>query len=113
MKTILAVIALIIVFTFTSVTQDNAVLQVNIAVSGNCNQCKARIESALKIKGVKFAKWDKKSKSLTLAYIPSLISLDSLEHRIALAGHDTEKYKTPDSIYSELPPCCLYRADKK
>ncbi|MFZ1978331.1 MAG: ATPase [Bacteroidota bacterium] len=112
MKTIFIAIALVIAFTLPSVTQDNTVTQIEIAVSGNCNRCKARIESALKIKGVKFAKWDKKSKSLTLAYIPSVISLDSLEHRIALAGHDTEKFKTPDSIYSELPPCCLYRADK-
>jgi hypothetical protein len=113
MKTITVILALVIAMTLPLFTQDKALTQVNVAVSGNCNQCKARIESALKVKGVKYVKWDKKSKFLTLAYIPSIISLDSLEHRIALAGHDTEKYKAPDSVYNALPECCMYRGDTK
>jgi Cu(I)/Ag(I) efflux system membrane fusion protein len=43
----------------------------------------------------------------------SRISLDSLQQRIAAVGHDTEKYKAADSVYAELPSCCLYRGTEK
>lgn len=78
-------------------------------VFGNCNECKTRIEKTLKIKEVKFAKWDKKSKMLTIAYNAGSITSDSLQQLIASVGHDTEKFKAPDAVYSELPGCCLYR----
>ena len=31
-------------------------------VRGNCGQCKERIESAVDVKGVKYAEWNKKRK---------------------------------------------------
>ena len=34
---------------------------------------------------------------------------EAIQKRIAAAGHDTEKVKAPDSIYSKLPECCLFR----
>ena len=78
-------------------------------VFGNCNECKTRIESTLKIKEVKFARWDKKSKELRVAFLQEKITLDSLHHLIASVGHDTEKSTAPDSVYASLPGCCLYR----
>jgi periplasmic mercuric ion binding protein len=84
-----------------------------IKVSGNCSQCKSRIEKTLKIKEVKFAKWDKKSKMLTVAYDTTAITSDSLQQLIASVGHDTEKFKAPDAVYNELPGCCLYRDGNK
>jgi len=89
--------------------QESTVVEATFKALGNCTMCKTRIEKALKIKEVKFAKWDKTTKLVTLAYVPSAISIDSLQHRVAAVGHDTEKYRAPDDVYSELPGCCLYR----
>jgi Cu(I)/Ag(I) efflux system membrane fusion protein len=44
-----------------------------------------------------------------LVYNPDKISIEQIHQLIAKAGHDTEKVKAPDSIYSKLPDCCLFR----
>jgi NAD(P)H-nitrite reductase large subunit len=109
MKLLIAVLILL-----SSVTaQEPKVVEATFKASGNCGQCKTRIENALKIKEVKYAKWDKKSKIVTLAYLSPDISLDSLQRRVAAVGHDTEKYKASDAVYSNLPGCCLYRGPDK
>lgn len=87
----------------------DTVTEKEIKVFGNCGQCKTRIEKAMKIPEVKFAKWDKKSKMLKIAYLSEKITLDSLQQRLAAVGHDTQTFKAADSVYSELPGCCLYR----
>lgn len=87
----------------------DTVKEAEFKVFGNCSMCKTRIEKSLKISEVKLAKWDKKSKMLKVAFLSDKITLDSLQQRIALVGHDTEKFKTADSTYSNLPGCCLYR----
>lgn len=89
------------------------VKEAEFKVSGNCGQCKTRIEKSMKISEVKFAKWDKTSKMLKIAYLSDKISLDSLQQRIAFVGHDTEKFKAADSTYETLPGCCLYRGGDK
>lgn len=89
--------------------QQKSIKDLELKVFGNCGMCKTRIEGALKIKEVKIAKWDKKSKMLRLAFDESKITLDSLQKRIAAVGHDTEKFKAPDDVYKVLPKCCLYR----
>jgi len=71
--------------------------------------CKNRIEKAVKIKEVKFVKWNKNSKILKVSYLSPDITIDSLQQRIAAAGHDTERFKAPKSVYENLPECCLYR----
>lgn len=78
-------------------------------VFGNCGMCKSRIEKTLKIGEVTKASWDKKSKMLTVAFKSDAITVDSLQHLVASVGHDTEKFKAADSVYNELPGCCLYR----
>ena len=93
--------------------QENTVKEAEFKVFGNCSSCKSRIEKALKIKEVKSAEWDKQTKMLTVAYLSPAITLDSLQQRIASVGHDTEKYLAADSVYNELPSCCLYRDSKK
>ncbi len=85
------------------------VKETEFKVSGNCGQCKSRIEKAMKIKEVKMAKWDKTTKMLKIAYLSEKISLDSLQHRIASVGHDTENFKSDSTTYANLPGCCLYR----
>lgn len=93
----------------SSFAQEPQVVEAKFPVSGVCSMCKTRIEKALKIKEVKFARWDKKSKVLTVAYVSPSITVDSLQRRLADVGHDTEKYKAPDAVYSDLPACCHYR----
>jgi mercuric ion binding protein len=113
MKTyILKSISIISLFSLFAFAGD-AVKEAEFKVFGNCGQCKTRIEKAMKISEVKFAKWDKTSKMLKVAYLSEKISLDSLQQRIASVGHDTEKLKAADSTYANLPGCCLYRDGNK
>lgn len=84
--------------------------QAMFKVSGNCDMCKDRIETAAKgIKGVLSATWDADKQMMQLRFDPKKTSADAVQKAVAASGHDTEKYKAPDSVYSELPECCLYR----
>jgi len=92
-----------------TVTKDSTTI---FRVSGNCQMCKDRIETAAKGKGVKAAKWTIESKSLLLEYDPSLTAIEKVQHRIAEAGHDTPLEKAKDYVYDQLPECCHYREAK-
>ena len=108
MKNVLFTISLVAFLLISTIAQEAKVIQTEIEVKGNCNMCKKRIENAVSIDEVKFAKWNKETKKLKLAFV-STITLDSLQSRIAVAGHDSEKFKAADSVYASLPKCCLYR----
>ena len=107
MKTSL-ITALTLLLSFVAFAGEN-VKEEKFSVSGNCSQCKGRIEKSMKIDEVKYAKWDKKTKMLSVAYLADKISLDSLKKRVASVGHDTPPYKADDAVYANLPGCCLYR----
>ncbi len=109
MKTIIKLIVILVLISKIYAQEE---IETTIKIQGNCNMCKNRIEKALEIPEVKYANWNKRSKSLKIIYT-STITLDSLEKRIAMVGHDTPNYKAPDSIYNTLPECCLYRTNKK
>lgn len=80
------------------------------AVSGNCEMCKERIENAAKsVKGVSIAVWDIKTKKITVAFKSGETDVNAIKKAIALAGHDTDKYKADSKTYNGLPGCCLYR----
>jgi membrane fusion protein, copper/silver efflux system len=79
-------------------------------VSGNCEMCKERIETAAKsVKGVSSASWDVSTKKAHIGFNSSVTSLDIVQKTIADAGHDNVKYRAPDEVYNKLPECCLYR----
>ena len=79
-------------------------------VSGNCEMCKDRIEEAAKsVKGVASAVWDVKTKIIKVEYNGNLTNLNTIQKTIAMAGHDTGKFKADDKVYKSLPECCLYR----
>jgi Cu(I)/Ag(I) efflux system membrane fusion protein len=81
-----------------------------IKVSGNCDQCKARIETAAKsVSGVSSADWNTETKMLHVQFDGSKTNINDIQKAIAKAGHDTEKYKATDAAYKALPECCLYR----
>jgi len=79
-------------------------------VSGNCDMCKDRIETAAKaVEGVLSANWEADKQMMHLQFDPKKTSADAVQKAIAAAGHDTEKHKAPDAVYNDLPECCLYR----
>ncbi|MBS1656039.1 MAG: heavy-metal-associated domain-containing protein, partial [Bacteroidetes bacterium] len=92
----------------SSVTDTTVIIK----VSGNCEMCKNRIETAAKGKGVIAAEWDVNKKILKLEYDPSTTTSQKVQERIAEAGHDTEFKLAKDYVYNDLPECCHYR-DKK
>lgn len=88
--------------------------KVSFEVNGVCGMCKVRIEkTALKIKGVKSAKWDIPTHQFTLLYDSNKVALDSVHAALAQAGHDTPVATAPDDVYENLPLCCLYEREKK
>jgi len=107
MRTILFALTLIIIASAAAVAQE--VADTTFRVAGNCSQCKTRIEKAVSIQGVKFARWNKSTKMLRVAYQTGTVTVDSLQRRLAAVGHDTGTHTAPDAVYKELPACCLYR----
>jgi len=91
-------------------TSSHAVQLATFSVSGNCEQCKDRIEKAARsVNGVSTAVWDVATKKIKLEFNPMTTNPDAVQKAIAKVGHDTEKYKAPDEVYKQLPECCLYR----
>ena len=112
MKNLFMLVLVFAVIAATIFAQDKKVIEAEFKVSGNCNMCKSRIEKSVKISEVKYAKWNKSTKMLKVAFENS-ITADSLQRRVAEVGHDTEKYKANAETYSDLPNCCLYRDKAK
>lgn len=94
-------------FTQNTFAQDFTTLTVK--VEGACGMCKERIEKTAKIQGVKNPTWNPTTKMLTLSYNPDLVSAETIQEKIAAAGHDTEYKKATDEAYNALPDCCHYR----
>jgi outer membrane receptor for ferrienterochelin and colicin len=105
---------LISLLTIASFVQSQEISIINtttaaLKIFGACDQCKNRIELALKMKGIKVALWDIDSKMLHLVYDSTEISLSKIENKILSIGHDLINRKAKDIIYKELPACCHYR----
>ncbi len=88
---------------------QNGFVESKIMVKGVCGMCKERIETAVDVKGVKFAQWDRQSDTLLIVYKPEKISLDRIHELLAEAGHDTEQKKATDEAYRKVDGCCRYR----
>lgn len=105
---------LIFLFIFSSaplVAQDKGdeIVTEKYLVSGNCGECKERIEDAAYIKGVKRAEWNKETKMLTVTYRTSKASKEAILKNVAKAGHDSEGATADKKDYQKLPNCCKYR----
>lgn len=88
---------------------SSTIITDTITISGNCSQCKTRIEEAAYVKGVKKASWDKKTKILTVTYSTSKANLNTIAASIAKAGHDSRLAIASDKDYKKIPDCCAYR----
>jgi periplasmic mercuric ion binding protein len=92
--------------------QDKAVKTVTFNVSGNCEECRERIENAADIKGVKLTKWDAKTHVFKATYDTTKTSVLQIQEAIAAKGHDAGPVKARDAVYKKLPKCCRYRDGK-
>ena len=111
MKSTMLSLLLVIACLVPVAAQDQTVTEAEFHVAGNCSMCKSRIEKAVSVKGVKFARWNKSTKMLKVAFLTAAITPDSLQRRLAAVGHDTDAYRAPDAVYEALPECCLYRGN--
>lgn len=80
----------------------------SVKVYGKCEMCKARIEKAAKIDGVKKADWNVDTKMLTVTYNADKVKLDDIQKSIASVGHDTQNFSAETASYKKLPGCCKY-----
>jgi len=78
-------------------------------VLGVCGDCKARIEKAARIKGVKYAEWNKANDALKVIYNEKKVELAAIQQAVADIGHDTQMFKADSAAYNALPGCCQYR----
>lgn len=107
-------IILILLVSFIGITvqaqeKKNKNAKYEVAVNGNCDMCKKRIEkAALSVKGVKSATWHIDHQDLHLILDENKCTVEQVEQAIAKVGHDTEKVKATDEAYNNLHGCCLY-----
>lgn len=99
-------------FAHTVVAGPNTVTK-HYNVNGVCKQCKARIENAAYIKGVKFAEWNVDTHDLTIKYDSTKTSPEVFLKSIADAGHDNDLFKADDAVYGKIHHCCRYRPENK
>ncbi|WP_112379148.1 heavy-metal-associated domain-containing protein [Flagellimonas maritima] len=84
--------------------------KVTFEVKGNCGMCKERIEeTAIKLKGVKYASWDIPTKQLSLIINENKCNPLDIKKAIAEVGHDTDMAEAEAAVYDKLPECCKYR----
>lgn len=96
------------VLLLTSVFSFAQAVTEQFLVKGNCNMCKARIETTAVKAGAISANWSAENQTLTMVLDESKVTCDTILKQVAEAGHDNEKFKAPDGVYKALPSCCLY-----
>lgn len=80
-----------------------------IAVKGQCEMCKKRIEkAALEVKGVRSVDWSIADKQMTVYLNPKKTTGKEVQEAVAKAGHDTASIKATDTAYNNLHECCKY-----
>lgn len=109
MKRLIIIFSIILISTQISFGQKKQVITDTIHVDGICEQCKARIEDAAYIKGVKKADWNKETKQLVIIFDKQKTTLKTIETSIAKAGHNAGEMKALPKDYNKLPSCCAYK----
>ncbi len=91
--------------------QAQKTIETSFEVSGICGMCEERIESAVDVKGVKYADYDLETHTLSIIYNPKHLTEDEIHGLLNAVGHDTEKSKASDEQYDSVHDCCKYRED--
>ena len=109
MNKYISLIILMCFLSFSTYAKKVKWVKETVLVSGNCDMCKEKIESAAKsIDGVKSAKWNSYSEKLKLKFNSELTSTNVIEKEIANIGYDTQNFKASDKSYNNLHFCCKY-----
>jgi outer membrane receptor for ferrienterochelin and colicins len=82
---------------------------ITFTARGCCPTCEKYILESVQIEEVKSAQWNQQNEKITLRFYANEISLELLQHTVAMAGYDTDLFMAPDSVYLSLPKCCHYR----
>jgi copper chaperone CopZ len=106
MKNIMMIIAL---FAAMTTFGQSTIKTETFTVSGNCDDCKKRIENAADIKGVKLSDWNSDKKEISVTYDSKKTSLELIQKAIAAKGYDAGNIKGDPKAYQNLPHCCQYR----
>lgn len=113
MKMKFIVTVVLAVINFGATAQKKNIKTETFKVYGTCEQCKARIETALADIKVYKANWNIETKMLTVSYDSIKLSADKISKKLAAVGHDTEEFQTDDNTYKSLPKCCYYERYEK
>ena len=108
MKTL--IIIFISIIYSVKINAQSTIQTTTIAVKGNCDECKERIENAADIKGVKNSHWDESKQALTVTFDSKKVTIEQIETAIAKSGHKTSHQAADTKAYNGLPACCKYEA---
>lgn len=110
-KKVLSLVGLFLIGAMTVFAQSKTE---KFKVYGSCGMCENRIEKAAEsVDGVTAADWNQETKMLDLTYDESTTNSNKVHLAVAKVGHDTDKQKAKDEVYSNLPGCCKYERPKK
>ena len=108
MKRLIFIMAILCVGLITAQEKSKA-KKVDIAVRGNCDMCKKRIEkAAYATKGVKMAEWHQDDEVLHLVINEHKTDIMTVQKNIAAVGHTTQDVKATKAAYEKLHSCCQY-----
>ena len=82
---------------------------ITFTARGCCPTCEKYILESVQMEEVKSAQWNQQNEKITMRFYANEISLELLQHTVAMAGYDTDLFMAPDSVYLSLPKCCHYR----
>jgi copper chaperone CopZ len=111
MKTIIKnaiIIFIALLATNVGFAQSKNLKTVDVTVYGNCGMCKKTIEKAGNIKGVAKTVWNTETAMATITIDSSKTTIDAVLKKIAAVGYDSDKFRAPDDVYSNLHGCCQY-----
>ena len=109
---ILVAITILLSLTSCNAQIKNAKTE-TVKIYGNCGMCEERIEKAGNLKNVAKVDWNVDTKMATLTYDAKQTNQDAILKRIALSGHDSDKFLAPNDSYSKIPGCCQYDREAK
>lgn len=108
MKSIYAILLIFILGLISCNSTSGSLKTETFKVWGNCDKCKATIENAAGLDGVKEKNWNVESTLMTVKFDTTLVTLDAIEQAIAKSGYDNDGYYGDDYAYGKLEACCQY-----
>lgn len=85
---------------------------VSFKVSGNCEECKDRIEKSLKLKFIYKANWNIETSVLKVSFDSVKITQKNIQQILVDIGHESNGFNVKNEVYDSLPECCKYTKSK-